>query len=213
MFKGHPTVSGGQLILAAQPGTRADIQSKTVCQYGILHAVITSSDWKPQTSTTDTTFGFEFFDGNCHYGVILVANGILGLLRSEPDHNNDCSTQSAGIPNRLPSDPKFQEYIPISNWDTVRLGRTIFLTLIWTPSGVTLHVSDGGSNSGVASYSGVAVPNTPLKIRLNADFGETYSIDYIRVGNLLLRLHLNQTTFHTGNTVGSSPLNRGEVSL
>ncbi len=114
VFKGHPTVSAGQLILTAEPGTRADIQSKTVCQYGILHAVITSSNWKSQTSTTDASFGFEFFDGNCHYGVILVANGILGFLRSEPDSNNDCSTQSVGIPGRLPSDPKFQESIPSS---------------------------------------------------------------------------------------------------
>ena len=121
---------------------------------------------------------------------ILVANGHLGLLRSAPDAYNNCS-----------GDPLFQAFIPISNWDAVRANGVIFVTLIWTPGSVTLHVSDGGTNRGTASHSGIAVPDVPLRIRLNADFGETYTIENVRVGDLLLRLRLNQTAFRSGETL------------
>lgn len=196
VFKGNPTVNAGSLTLAGISGTRADIQSKTACQYGALQASITSSDWKPQhlpngsPTVTDSDFGFENFtgtNGQCHYAVILVANGNLGLLRAVPDAQGNCS-----------GDPVNQTYIPISNWDAVRTGAggTIHITLTWTPNSVKLYVSDGGSNSGEA-YIGTTqplIPAIPLKIRLNADCkaisgksgctsdtDEAYNIDYIHV--------------------------------
>jgi hypothetical protein len=142
-----------------------------------LRAAITSSNWKPQSAqqNVDASFGFEIFNGNCHYGVIFIQNGHLGLLRSTPNAQNMCS-----------GDPANQAFIPISNWEAVRARGTIFVTLIWAPNRVTLHISDGGTNRGMASYTGDAEPQIPLRIRLNADFGETYSIDYVRstvVGN------------------------------
>lgn len=171
-IKGNPTVGYGKLTLAGD-ATRAEIQSKAQFQYGILKAAIESSDWMSQTQTTDSSFGFEIWtgaNGQCHYGVILIANGHLGVLRSEPDANNNCS-----------DDPEYQEYPPIlPNWDAIRVAGTVYLTLTWSPSGVSLYVSDGGSNSGQAAYTGEAEPTVPLEIRLNADYGEIYCVDYIR---------------------------------
>ncbi len=167
VFRGSPTVNGRELLLAAKSATRAEIQSKTACSYGTLQTTITSSNWKPQsgpTKQTDTSFGFENFigaNGQCHYAVILVGNGHLGVLRAEPDAQGNCI-----------GDPINQKYIPISNWDAVRTGAggKINLTLTWTPNWVTLMVNDGGVNNGAATYSGPTdIPAMPLKIRLNAD--------------------------------------------
>ena len=172
MIKGSPTVGDGKLTL---PGgaTRAEIQSQTQFQYGVLQAVIESSDWKSQTEVTDSSFGFEIWDGvngQCHHGVILIANGHLGVLRSQPDASDNCS-----------GDPEYQAYVPISNWDTVREAGTVHLALTWSPGGVALYVNDGGSNSGLARYTGEAEPDVPLEVRLNVDIGETYRVAYIRV--------------------------------
>ena len=66
---------------------------------GILRGVIQSSDWKSQDiTTTDSSIDLELWEGvegKCHYGVVFVTNGHLGLLRSKPDANNDCANQSA----------------------------------------------------------------------------------------------------------------------
>ncbi len=193
VFKGHPAVSGGNLSLAAESGSRSEIQSKTVCPYGTLQATITSSNWKPQSEhIDDSSFGFEHFtgtNGQCHYAVHLNANGHLGILRAVPDAQGNCS-----------GDPTIQRYIQISNWDAVRTGADgkINITIIWTSNSVTLRVNDGRSNSGEASYTGSTdIPAIPLKIRLNAnckarmvgdpecnsDIDEAYNLDYIRVGD------------------------------
>ena len=208
VFKGNPTVNAGSIQLAGFSGSRADTQSKTVCKYGTLQTSITSSDWKPQRlpddspTKTDSNFGFENFtgaNGQCHYAVVLVANGHLGILRAEPDAQGNCS-----------GDPVNQNYIAISNWDAVRASKTIYITLTWTPNSVKLLVSDGGSNSGMA-YIGTdkpIIPAIPLKIRLNADCkavtgnpgctsdtDETYKIDNMRVsGEPLLSLALTGCT-------------------
>ena len=154
------------LMLAGISGTRAEIQSRTVCQYGVLHTSITSSNWKSQSvPIEDSSFGFEHFtgtNGKCHYAVHFVANGNLGLLRAVPKTDGSCE----GDPP-----PENQKYIPITNWDSVRNGARgrIDITLIWTPTEVTLSVSDGGRNIGLASYTGEVIPTIPLKIRLNAN--------------------------------------------
>jgi hypothetical protein len=173
---GNPTVANGKLTLAGGANTTAEIQSIKRFGYGVLQMVISSSSWKPQSGQTDSSFGFEFWqgaNGNCHYGVILVANGHLGLLRQKPDANGNCF-----------GDPKpdmEQVYEKINNWDTILTGKTLRLTLTWAPKSVTLHVSSAGVNEGVAFYTGAVEPVNKLEIRLNADKGETYRIDYVRV--------------------------------
>jgi hypothetical protein len=172
VFKGNPTVSEGELVLSGG-NTTAEIQSKQELLYGVLQMVITSSSWKPQAEVTDSSFGLEHFkgtNGQCHYAVLFMANGHLGLLRSEPVEDDNCF-----------GDPKYQAFIPISNWDAVRAKGTVIVTLTWAPNSVMLHVNDGSANSGDASYPGIALPATSLKIRLNADVNENYSIDYGRL--------------------------------
>jgi hypothetical protein len=167
VFEGNPVVSGGWLTLSG-----ADIQSKPVFRSGILQGVIQSSDWKPQSQFTDSSFGFEIWTGNngqCHYGILFKASGHLAVLRSQPDANGDCF-----------GDPLYQAYPAISNWDAIRAGGTVSFTLSWCSDSVALEVS-GNGQEGQASYTGQAVPTVPLKIRLYVQPSETYKIDYIRL--------------------------------
>ncbi|MCB0166635.1 MAG: hypothetical protein KDI79_20570, partial [Anaerolineae bacterium] len=175
VIKGNPTVSDGKLMLSGG-ATRTEIQSKARFPSGILHLAIESSGWKSQHQTTDSSFGFEIWtgsNGQCHFAVVFIANGHLGVLRSQPDVNNNCS-----------GDPEHQAFLPISNWDAVRAAGTIFLTLMWSPSGITLHLSDGGLNHGQTVYRAEANPPVSLKLRLNADMGETFEIGFLRLYGL-----------------------------
>lgn len=171
VISGDPRIANGKLTLTGGLNTLAEVQSLKKFGYSVLRMVITSSSWKPQSATTDSSFGFEIWqgaNGACHYSVILKANGHLGLLRPQPDANGKCF-----------GDPKFQAHIPITNWESIRAGKTIRLTLTWAPNRVTLRVSS--TNSGSAVYVGTAEPTNQLKIRLNADKAETYKVDYVRV--------------------------------
>jgi hypothetical protein len=173
VFKGAPTVTGGKLTLDGG-ATRAEIQSKRSFLYGALTIALESANFKPQSGTTDSSFGVEIFtgaNGGCHYSAVLKANGHLGLLRPQPDAANNCT-----------GDPLNQEHLRIPNWETIRAGGRVVMTLIWTPGGVTLRVSDGNlGNSVVMSASdGKAVPNVAMRIRLNADVNEVYRVDYLR---------------------------------
>ena len=178
VYTGTPTVSGGWLTL---PG--AEIQSKREFVCGTLQGVIQSSDWKPHDEFTDSSFGFEIWegaDGKCHHGVVFKANGHLGLLRSKPDAENKCKGQSEGIPGRDADDPYYQDYLAIPNWNAIAATGTVTFTLTWSKS-VTLEVSDGQSNGQVYTDTSPAIPTVPLKIRLYATPTETYNIDYIRL--------------------------------
>ncbi len=177
VFKGAPTVTGGALTLNGG-STRADVQSKQSFLYGALTIALDSASWKPQSGDTDSSFGVEIFtgaNGQCHYSAILKANGHLGLLRPEPDASAACS-----------GDPRFQDHPQISNWDTIRAGGRVVMTLIWTPGGVTLRISDGSNLNGfaVSTPSREATPNVAMRIRLNADLNETYCVDYVRWADL-----------------------------
>lgn len=171
---GNPRIANGKLILAGGINELAEIQSLKQFSYAVLQMSITSSYWKEQTDqSSDSSFGFEIWqgtNGQCHYSVILKANGHLGLMKPQPDANGNCS-----------GDPEFQAHEQIQNWDAVRAGKTLRLTLTWAPRSVMLHVTSGASNQGAAYYFGVAEPTNRLKIRLNADQGETYRIDFVRV--------------------------------
>ena len=165
VFEGSPIVGGGWLTLSS-----ANIQSKSVFSGGILRGVIQSSDWKPQGGQfTDSSFGFETWRGECHYGIIFKPSGHLAILRPVPSTDGSCS-----------GDPLYQAYPPIPNWDTIRAGGTVSFTLSWNPNSVTLWVS-GNGQEGQVSYAGQAIPNVPLKIRLYAQTNESYRIDYIRL--------------------------------
>jgi hypothetical protein len=175
---GNPTVANGKLTLAGGVNTTAEIQSLKKFAYGVLQMMITSSNWRPQEGpdhVTDSSFGFEIrqgTNGQCQYSVILIANGNLGVIRQKPDSNGNCS----GDP--LPTE---QVYKKITNWDTIRAGKTLRLTLTWAPKSVTLHITSGNINDGVAYYFVPVDPINSLEIRLNADKSETYKIDYVRV--------------------------------
>jgi hypothetical protein len=179
VYTGSPTVSGGWLTLHG-----ADIQSKPRFSCGILQGIIQSSDWKQPDEFTDSSFGFEIWegvDGKCHYGVVFKANGHLGLLRSKPNAENKCSDQSAGIPGRDdPDDPYYQDYLTIPNWSAITAAGTVTFTLRWCKS-VTLDVSGSQSSGQVYTDTSPAIPTVPLKIRLYAQPTETYKIDYIRL--------------------------------
>lgn len=184
VFTGTPSVSGGWLTL---PG--AEIQSKPTFSCGILQGVIQSSDWKAQNDFTDSSFGFEIWEGPngvCHHGVVFKANGHLGLLRSEPVTNSSCISQSVGIPGHQPNDPKYQDFLAIPNWNMITATGTVAFTLTWSKS-VTLEASGGQSNGQVYTDTSLAIPTVPLKIRLYAHtftetgISETFKLDYIRL--------------------------------
>lgn len=177
-FNLPPTMADGKLVLAGSADKRSEIQSKRSFLYGVLTVAIESSNWKPQSGNTDASFGVEIFggaNGQCHYSAVLKANGHLGLLRPAPDANNNCA-----------GDPANQEHLALPNWDAIRAGGRVVIMLIWTPSSVTLRISDGAmGNSVIASMpNSKAVPNVAMRIRLNADFNETYRVDYVRWADL-----------------------------
>jgi uncharacterized protein (TIGR03437 family) len=187
VFRGTPTVSDGTLTLkgGATEALRVDVQSKQSLLYGVLTIALKSTHWQPQSGVpndqkTDSSFGVEIFagaNGGCHYSAILKADGHLGLLRPKPDANNNCT----GDP---PSEG--QAHIPLSNWDAIRAGQRVVMMLIWTPESVTLRISDGDKLNGIAisAPNSQAVPNVPLRIRMNADINETYEVDYVRWAEL-----------------------------
>lgn len=166
VFEGNPTVNGGQLALSGP----VDIQSIDKFNSGTLQGFIHSSDWKPQSGQfTDSSFGFETWEGNCHYGIIFKPSGHLAILRPQPDPNGNCS-----------GDPQYQAYSLIPNWDKIRAGGTVSFTLDWCPDRVTLTVSGNGQEERV-SYEGPAMPDVSLGIRWYSQPNETYTTDYIRL--------------------------------
>ena len=171
---GNPTVANGKLRLAGGINTMTEIQSVPRFGYGLLQMSIISANWRPQNDNlSDSSFGFEIWqgvNGECHYSVVLKSNGHLGVMRPQPDVNGNCS-----------GDPEFQAHLPIENWDAVRAGKTVRITLTWAPRSVTVHVTSGSANQGATYYFGTAEPTNRMNIRLNADKGETYRIDYVRV--------------------------------
>lgn len=180
VFNLAPAVSNGRLVLSGSSTMRSEIQSKQSFLYGVLTIAIESANWHAQSdpADADASFGVEIFtgaNGMCHYSAILKANGHLGLLRPEPKTDGTCS-----------GNPANQAHLQLSNWDAIRAGGRVVMALIWTSSGVTLRVSDGNNLNGVAVSvpNSQAVPNVAMRIRLNADFNETYRVDYVRWAEL-----------------------------
>jgi hypothetical protein len=137
-----------------------------------LEGDIQSSDWNPGAKFTDSSFGFEMWKGKCHYGILFKASGHLAVLSSEPDITNNCT-----------GDPKNQDYLEIPNWEIIRTGKDLSFKLTWEPDKVTLWVR-GNYTEGQATYSGIAIPKVPQKIRLYAQDKETYRINNIHLCSL-----------------------------
>jgi hypothetical protein len=146
--------------------------------HGTFTTTIHSSTW-PSRPDDDTSFGLEFWaggNGRCHYAIIFKPTGHLAIAESVPDATGNCFT-----------DPERQAYILISDWEALRASGTVSVELTWSPTGVTLSVSDGMGNSREVSYPQPVVPDRdhpalpllPLKIRLNADYDETYAIQHV----------------------------------
>lgn len=200
-----PTVSGGRLVLSGTASERSEVQSKQNFSYGVLTVAIESTNWHAQSdpADADASFGVEIFtgaNGNCHFSAILKADGHLGLLRPQPDASNNCSGD-------IPASE--QEHIRLSNWDAIRAGGKVVITLIWTPGGVTLRISDGNSLNGIAVSmpNSQAVPNVQMKIRLNADTNETYCVDYVRWAELPTPIKAGEFVKATGGKlmIGNAP--------
>jgi uncharacterized protein (TIGR03437 family) len=186
VFHLPPNLAEGKLILAGSADKRSEIQSKQSFANGVLTIAIESSNWKPQSGNTDASFGVEIFggeNGQCHYSAVLKANGHLGLLRPVPDANNNCA-----------GDPANQEHPAIPNWDTLRAGGRIVMMLLWSADKVVLRISDGDKGNSVvmSMTNSTAVPNVAMRIRLNADFNETYRVDYVRWAELPPAIKANE---------------------
>jgi hypothetical protein len=121
----------------------------------------TTQNWRGENKAGDTSFGFEGWEENCHYAVIVTSDGQLALIR--PAEGANCSQ---------PDPPTRECYRPIQDWDTLRTAQREF-AILWTATSVTLTV-DGGlsaawhdqANAGCATP---AIPQVPLPIRLNAN--------------------------------------------
>jgi hypothetical protein len=74
----------------------------------------------------------------------------------------------------------------VPSWDALQTdGAVLDFRLEWKPEAVMLTVSNG-SISGAVTYTGPALPQGPLKIRLYAhtfdnNVAERYDFDYIRL--------------------------------
>jgi hypothetical protein len=162
VITGTVAVHEGALWLAD-----AEVQSREVFTYGVLQATIASSDWKTQDAFTDASFGFERWEGACHSGVLLKGSGHLAVLQ-----NSNCPAI-------------VEEYLPLAGWDdAIEVASTFYLTLAWSPGGVTLHVSDGAGYD--VQVTSTLAPTVPLTLRFNTYWAEphppeTYTIDDLRV--------------------------------
>lgn len=171
VVKGKPAVQRGRLVLSGS-GTTEEVQSRRSFRYGVLRMSVDSVSWKDQQRSTDSSFGFEIWNGRCHSAVVLIANGHLGVLRAKAHAGGACS-----------GDPRLQSYAQITNWAMLHAAhRPLEVVLSWRPGRVTLRITTAdGSTTGVASYTGSAEPQTALRVRLNADRGESYRIEYVKL--------------------------------
>jgi hypothetical protein len=120
----------------------------------------TTQNWQRENKEGDTSFGFEKWDANCHYAVIVTSDGRLALIR--PDEGVDCSQ---------PITPT-QCYRPIQGWNTLRTEPHEF-AILWASTSVTLSI-DGVPKVTWDDQTGTecttpAIPQVPLHVRLNAN--------------------------------------------
>ncbi|MBI4493021.1 MAG: hypothetical protein HY690_09530 [Chloroflexi bacterium] len=154
---GSPDVVGGALYLH-----QSNIESRASFQYATLRTAISSGDWKPNAGFSDSSIGFERWEGECHRGIVFKPNGILGILNPVPDDTGQCH-----------GDPEDQVYLALPGWDDLAsrtpAGEPLLLTLRWADDVVTLTVDPGnGAPIIEVSYLGAIIPHEVLNVRLNA---------------------------------------------
>jgi len=163
VYTGIPKVDGQEILI---PGS-TDVQSEDVFYDGVLQGELLSLR-TPNGESSGSSLGFERWwstsKGVCHYGVLLKTNGNLAVFSPKIDENGKCA-----------GDLLVQDYLPIPNWDTIRAGGVISFTLGWNSKNVLLKVSGNGKEEQI-SYSGPAIPDVPLGIRLYAQDNDGYRV-------------------------------------
>lgn len=177
---GVPYFENGALILTSNfsDSVKTPIQSDSNFHYGRLDIAALSSHWKSDLSdsTIDTSIGLEIFYNGCHDGIV-VTNGTLGILKSIPDSNGNCS-----------DDPPFQSYLKIPKWDSLKTSPNKY-TILWQENKIDLLIN----GNVVISHDSIPpefVPKRPMKIRLNCNVDlnpnfnkkimeDTLSVDYV----------------------------------
>lgn len=104
----------------------------------------------------DTSIGFEKWDDRGHSAVI-VTGGHLRITKA--DRTAD---------------------VPIPHWDSIKDRSNVF-SLVWNSEQVRLEVKAHPECTTV--YTGTLIPDTPLKVRLNASnaYADELRVDYVRV--------------------------------
>jgi len=151
--KGQPAVEDGWLVLTSTPGQGEEVQSHRSFKYGSLEFKATSEHWP-----VDSSLGAECWTGSIHRAIV-VTNGHLGII-----------DQSKGSPNEW--------YQRIPDWDSIKDEAHVF-KIVWTSGKIEL-LMDGKS---VLTYEGSLVPDSDLKVRLNAsnDYNDTIRVDRVSV--------------------------------
>jgi len=159
--------SGGELVLfSGRSPLDCQLQSKEGFAYKTLPAKAlqmeftirsfcppdqSTSCWQPNNVSeafhSDSSFGLESYpSNNCHYAIVVTANGFLGVLRSvdDPAKTGFCkprliedSNKPGGCIDDPTGAPYYQSYSQILNWETLRMaaqaGQWLKFTLTWSP--------------------------------------------------------------------------------
>jgi len=152
------------LTTTRRPGvpSKTELRShRSFAPQSMLVISATTLNWQTENKQGDTSFGFEGWDTNCHYAVIVTSDGQLALIR--PDEGADCS-QTVPLTREC--------YLDIQDWDALRREPHEF-AILWTSTSVTLSI-DGVSRATWNDQTGTgcitpAIPQVPLPVRLNAN--------------------------------------------
>jgi len=156
---GEPTVGppGCQLSLACDGAQKAEIQSVAPMLFGSLSfegARVTSWDEEPAVAT-DTYFGWQVFDGDCHSAVV-VDDGTLAILSQTA--GSDCA-----------QDPVDQCYLPIPQFEQGMYSGLQTWELAWSAAEVRLIISGAVVLLATEVQCGFPMPAVPMYIDLSCN--------------------------------------------
>jgi hypothetical protein len=168
---GSAVVDQGRLVLAGEYSLGAEMQHVAGHGFGVLSLAVRSAHWKPQDGSTDSSFGFEVWegqDGRCHSGIVLTGNGHLGILRAQPDAAGRCH-----------GDPQVQVYVPVSNWESLRREALLRIRLEWTPQRIRLVAEGQGAQGEALAPAQPFAASQQFRLRLNAAPKERFVVDSV----------------------------------
>jgi hypothetical protein len=172
VIKGQPRIADGCLILASSNGSATDIQSTETYGAGTLDIAIRSEHWRAQDRFTDSSFGLEIWEGRngrCHSGIVMNGNGHLAVMRAKPEPTGICQ-----------GDPDFQVYKRLSDWDRLRLQKSLQLTIEWSPEAVRLRARADGIEGHAVVATRAFGPLQRFRLRLNVAPGDVFAVERIR---------------------------------